>query len=271
MKTIVITGATSGIGKALVEYFAKENKVFAGYRNNVYAENLKEIGAIPFYIDMTDSKSIENAGMFIRSCTEKVDTLLNVAGCVVAGVVESLDVDKIRHQFEVNTFSHLEFTQKLLDLLEGGKIINISSMASYGLFPFVGPYCASKRALDILFTSFSNETNRNIKVVSVKPGVIATPLWEKSIDINKDTINNCSGYEKEMSFMISNAKKNQTKGLSVKKVVKLVVDIDNLNNPKASYTIGHDAKIAEIISHLPQGVINKLVKFNLKRRVGCDH
>lgn len=271
MKTIVITGATSGIGRALVEYFVGQNKVFAGYRDEKHVKFLKEIGAIPFHIEMTNRDSIIEAANFIQSNTFEIDTLINVAGCVVAGVVETLDVDKIRYQFEVNTFAHLEFTQKLLDILEGGKIINISSMASYGLFPFVGPYCASKRALDILFTSFSNETNRNIKVISVKPGVIATPLWEKSIDINKDTINNCPGYEKEMSFMVNNARKNQLKGLSVEKVVKLVVHIDNLNNPKASYTIGYDAKIAEIISHLPQGVINKLVKFNLKRRVGFDH
>lgn len=267
MKTIVITGATSGIGKALVEFFAKDNRVFAGYRNEKHIDALKKIGAIPFFIDMTVRESIDNASEFIKSQTNNIDTLINVAGCVVAGVVETLEVDRIRHQFEVNTFSHIEFTQKLLDLLNGGKIINISSMASFGVFPFVGPYCASKRALDILFTSFYNETKRDVKVVSVKPGVIATPLWEKSIDINKNSIDNCIGFEKEMNFMVCNAKKNQVKGLAVEKVVELISRINDMNNPKASYTIGFDAKIAELISHLPQDLINKLVRFNLKRRI----
>ena len=139
MKTIVITGSTSGIGKALLEHFARGNTVFAGYRNEDYVKDLEKIGAIPFYMDMTDSSSIRQAAAFIKSKTNKIDTLINAAGCVVAGVVEKLDVDRIRGQFEVNTFSHLDFSQRLLDLLDGGKIINISSMAGFGIFPFVAP------------------------------------------------------------------------------------------------------------------------------------
>lgn len=135
---------------------------------------------------------------------------MNVAGCVVAGVMEKLSVDNIRKQFEVNTFSHLDFTQRLLPLLNNAKVINISSMASFGIFPFVAPYCASKRALDILFNSMSVESG--LKVVSVKPGVIATPLWDKSIELNKDAINNSQDYEKEMKYMVANARKTVQKG-----------------------------------------------------------
>lgn len=267
MKTIVITGATSGIGKALTKFFAKGNKVFAGYRNEKYVEELEKLGVTPFYINMTDSASIRQAAAFIKSQTQNIDILINVAGCVVAGVVENIEISRIREQFEVNTFSHLDFTQNLLDLLENGKIINISSMASFGIFPFVSPYCASKRALDILFNSLMNETKRNIKVISVKPGVIATPLWEKSIDINKSSINHCEGYEKEMNFMVRNARKNQAQGLDVSKVVKLISEIAENDAPSPSYTIGFDAKVAEIVSRLPQGLINKLIKYNLNRRI----
>lgn len=261
-KFIVITGATSGIGKALLEKFAKGNVVFAGYRNEKFIEDLKQIGAIPFYIDMEKAETIEAAAEFIKSKTEKIDTLLNVAGCVAAGVMEQLPVDKIRKQFEVNTFSHLNFTQKLLPLLNNGKVINISSMSSFGIFPFVAPYCASKRALDILFNAMALESG--LKVVSVKPGVIATPLWNKSIEVNKDSIENCSGYEKQMKYMVSNASKNGEKGLNVEKVVDLIVKIDNMNNPKPSYTVGFDAKVAEFISRLPFDLQNKLIKFGLK-------
>lgn len=267
MKTIVITGSTSGIGNAITRYFAKGYKVFAGYRNENYVKDLEALGVIPFYIDMTDSASIRQAAAFIKSQTDKIDTLINVAGCVVAGVVENLEIDRIRQQFEVNTFSHLDLTQRLLDLLDGGKVINLSSMASFGVFPFVAPYCASKRAMDILFNSLMNETKRNIKVVSVKPGVIATPLWEKSLDLNKSSINNCSGFEKEMNFMVRNARKNQAQGLDASKVVDLIAKINNMEKPKPSYTVGFDAKMAEIVSRLPQGLINKLVKYNLKRRI----
>lgn len=266
MKKYVITGSTSGIGKALLEHFSKENIVFAGYRNEKNIEDFKNFEkVIPFYIDMENRETILKAADFIKSKTDKIDTLLNVAGCVIAGVVKNIDVDKVRTQFEVNTFSHLDFTQKLLNILKDGKIINISSMASFGIFPFVAPYCASKKALDILFNSMYIESG--IKVVSVKPGVIATPLWDKSIELNQDSIDNSSGYEKQMKYMVANARKNGEKGLNVNKVVDLIVKIDRLNAPKSSYTVGKDAMIAQFISKLPFEVQNRLVKFGLKKKL----
>lgn len=264
-KTYVITGATSGIGQALIKYFSKNNRVFAGYRNPKYENELREIGVIPFYIDMEDGESISKAAEFIVSQTDKIDTVINVAGCVVAGAIEMLPVKNIRKQFEVNTFSHLDFTQKLLPTLKDGKIINISSMASYGIFPFISPYCASKRALDILFNALSIESN--VKVVSVKPGAIATPLWEKSIELNQESIDASDNYEKEMKFLVANARKNGQYGLPVNKVVEKIIKIDALNNPKPSYTVGIDAKFAEIFSHLPISVLNKLIKLGIKCRI----
>ena len=264
-KTYVITGATSGIGNTLVKEFCKNNTVFAGYRNEKYVDELEKLGAIPFYIDMEKKDSIAKAAAFIKSQTETIDTIINVAGCVVAGVMEKLDVNEIRKQFEINTFSHLDFTQRLLPLLVNGKIINISSMASYGIFPFVGPYCASKRALDILFNSMAIESN--IKVISVKPGVIATPLWGKSVQLNKKSIENCKNHEKEMQYMVANAEKNEKNGLDVHKVTDLIVKIDSLDNPKSSYTVGNDAKFAQFVSKLPQDWINKLVKCGIKAKV----
>lgn len=265
-KTYVITGTTSGIGKALLPKLVDENTVFAGYRNEKYADELERIGAIPFYIDMERKESISQAAAFIKSKTDKIDTLVNVAGCVVAGVMEQISVDNLRKQFEVNTFSHIDFTQKLLPLLNNAKVINISSMSSFGIFPFVAPYCASKRALDILFNAMALESG--LKVVSIKPGVIATPLWDKSIELNKESINNCKDYDKEMKYMVANAHKNGQKGLNVNKVVDLIVKVDALNNPKPSYTVGKDAKFAEFVSKLPFDWQNKLIKFGMKRKFG---
>ncbi len=260
-KTYVITGATSGIGKALLKRFVKDNIVFAGYRNEKYISELEALGAIPFYIDMQKKETVAKACAYIKSKTDKIDTLINVAGCVVAGVMEQLPVERIREQFEVNTFSHIDFTQRLIPLL--GRVINISSMSSFGIFPFVAPYCASKRAMDILFNAMSLESG--LDVVSVKPGVIATPLWEKSIETNKSSIEGCKGYENEMKYMVSNASKNSKNGLDADKVVDLIVRIDGMRNPKPSYTVGRDAKFAEIVSRLPFDWQNKLVKFKLSR------
>ncbi len=264
-KTYVITGATSGIGKALALFFAEGNTVFAGYRS---AGKLAELpdNVIPFFIDSTNSDSIKDAAEFIKSKTNKIDTLINVAGCVVAGAMENLSISELRRQFEVNVFSHIDLTQQLLPILDGGKVINISSMSSFGIFPFIAPYAASKRALDIMFNAMQLEIKKNIKIVSIKPGVIATPLWEKSIEENCKSFSNCTNYENEINFMVKNARKNGTNGLPVQKVVKLIAKIDTMPAPRPSYTLGADAKIAEIFAHLPQGILNKIIKFKLAQK-----
>ena len=270
MKTVIITGATSGIGKLLTKEFEKMGyTVFAGFRNVKFKKELTEISEniIPFRINMSKKWSVDEAIKFINEKTEKIDLLINAAGYVVAGAMECLDVEQIREQFEVNTFSHLSFTQGLLSKLQGGKIINISSMASFGIFPFVAPYCASKRALDILFNSMQIECfgkdGGDIKVISVKPGVIKTPLWEKTIESSQNLSEN-EKYEKEFDYLIQNAKKNSVNGLNPQKVVDLIIKITEMENPKPSYTVGFDARMAEIISRLPQSWVNFLVKKSLK-------
>lgn len=268
-KIYVITGATSGIGKALTEVLSKDNIVFAGYRSEEKAKQLSEISSniYPFKVDYAKPETVAEAAEYIKSKCTKIDTLINIAGCVVAGPVEKISIDEIRRQFNVNVFGHLELTQRLIELLDNGKIINVSSMASYGIFPFISPYCASKRCLDMFFNSLLIENKRDIKVVSVKPGVIATPLWGKSVEENSKYLDNCGGFEKEMSYVISNAGKNEKNGLSVEKVVDVILKADKSENPKLSYTVGKDAFWASIISKLPQGVINSLVKMGIRSRV----
>ena len=268
-KTYVITGATSGIGLALSRELSRDNIVFAGFRNSEKGKALEEISEniYPFYVDYDKPETIKGASDFIKGKCNKIDTLINAAGCVVAGPVEKINIDEIRHQFNVNVFGHLEMAQWLADYLENGKIINVSSMASYGIFPFISPYCASKRALDMFFNSFLIENKKNIRVISIKPGVITTPLWEKSINANSKYLENCAGYEKEMEFMIKNARKNETKGLEVNEAVKVILKADSAENPKLSYTVGKDAFCAKLVSKLPQSIVNRLIKFGLKVRM----
>lgn len=269
MKTIVITGATSGIGELITKEFAKLGyKIFAGYRNEALKAKLQAISPeiIPFYIDLSKPETISQAAKFISFQSDKIDTLVNAAGGVIAGAMEYLPVDKIREQFEINTFSHLQFSQELLPKLQGGKIINISSTSSFGVYPFIAPYCASKRALDMLFNSFQLENKDNIRVISIKPGVIKTPLWDKSIEQNIDSLGKNEKYEKEFSFMVENAKKCSETGLDPKIVSDIVLKVDKMKNPKPSYTVGFDAKMAEILSHLPQNWINFIVKKMLEKR-----
>ncbi len=268
-KYIVITGSTSGIGQELVKVFARDlgNLVFAGYRNKEKLPKNQPVNVINFYIDMSDRYSIFKASEFIKTKTKKIDTIINVAGNVVAGPIEKIDIQRLKDQFDVNTFSHLELTQNLIELMNNGKIINVSSMASFGQFPFISPYCASKRALDIFFNALALENHRNIKVISVKPGVIATPIWEKSVDDNLKYLEKYSGYEKELEYLKHNALKNTKTGLKVEKVAEFIQKIEAREYNLSSYTIGKDAFLAELLSILPQDVINYIVTHFMRKRL----
>ena len=272
IKTILITGTSSGIGRETAVRLAKEgHKVFAGVRRKVDKQELERLNPniIGVYIDITNPASIDKAFWFVLKNTKKLDVLINNAGIVIAGPIELLDVKKLREQFDVNTFGAIAVTQKFLPLLKDGKIINISSMTSHGLFPYISPYCASKRALDILFNSFALENKDNIKVISIKPASIKTPIWNKSIKRaheNVETINDAAKakYFKEMSFLERNAFENNTKGIEIYRVVDKILEVINKKNPKSSYNVGVKACLVEQFSKLPQCFTNFVIKRKLK-------
>ncbi len=271
-KTVLITGASTGIGRAIAIRLAKEGyKVFAGIRKKVDKEEIegldKNIQGV--YLDVTNSGSIEKAFWYVIKNTDKIDVLINNAGIVEASPVECLDIKRLKEQFEVNTFGALAVAQKFLPLLAGSRIINMSSDASTGLFPYISAYCASKRALDILFNSFYLENKDNIKVISIKPASIKTPIWNKSAKRARDYFDGINEavrqkYEKDLLILEKNALDNNTKGLEVYTVVDTVVKAIKAKNPKASYNVGFDATLAQWVSKLPIELSNRLIKGRLK-------
>ena len=179
-----------------------------------------------------------------------LDAIINNAGAVVAQPIECINTDDLRYQFELNTIAPVAVVQTFLPLMKKGKIVNISSMASTGIFPYISPYCASKRAMDILFNSLSIELkNKNIKIISIKPGSIKTPIWDKSIAKNRSRLETLpeefkEKYAKDMTFLAKNAEKNNYKALPVKKVSQTILKVLKSKNPKSSYCVGFDSVIA---------------------------
>ena len=272
----MITGASSGIGKTTAIKLAINGfKVFAGVRKPedktaVEAENSNITGV---FIDVTNSDSIKNAYEEIKKVTDSLYALINNAGIAYAGAVECLPVETIQKQFDINVFGAIRVAQEFMPMLCSAKIVNISSMASFGLFPFISPYCASKRALDIFFNALMLECkNPELKVISIKPGVIKTKIWEKSIDENKKVMEGLpetaiEKYRREFEYLVKNAEKNKEKGLSPEEVADLILKVLRSKNPKPSYTIGRDAKMAEFFSRLPLCVTNFFTKYIMNKRM----
>ena len=275
-KYVLITGASSGIGKTTAIKLAENGfKVFAGVRKPedktaVEAEHSNITGV---FIDVTNSESIKNAHEEIKKVTDSLYALINNAGIAYAGAVECIPVDTIQKQFDINVFGAIRVAQEFMPMLCSAKIVNISSMASFGLFPFISPYCASKRALDIFFNALMLECKTpELKVISIKPGVIKTKIWEKSIDENKKVMERLpetaiEKYRREFEYLVKNAEKNKDKGLEPERVAELIVRVLNTKNPKPSYTIGRDAKMAEFFSKLPLCLTNFFTKYLMQKRM----
>lgn len=277
-KYILITGASSGLGKAAAKKLAQEGyKIFAGVRRQEDKEQLESLNPniSAIFLDVTDDESVKKAFETVSQKTNEIFALINNAGIALGGPVEYLPVEMLQKQFDVNVFGAIRVAQRFLPLMNGkdNRIVNISSMASYGVFPFVSPYCASKRALDMFFNSLLVECKKpNLKIISVKPGVVSTPIWNKSVDACEKTFENVSQdcrnkYEKELLFLAQNARNNTQKGLKAEDIANLISKILSSKNPKLSYNAGKDSVFARFLSYLPQRVCNFLVKNGLKYRL----
>ena len=270
-KTILITGASSGIGRETAIRLAKEgHKIYAGIRRKIDKQEIESLGLgiTGVYLDVTNASSIDKAFWFIIKQVEKIDVLINNAGIAIGGPMEFIPVKQVKEQFEVNVFGALSVAQKFFPFLRNGLIINISSLSSYGLFPYIAPYCASKKALDVLFNNLMLENKDNIKVVSVRPAVIKTPIWDKSIKKAQDNlcgINEAlkNKYKKELEYFSLAAEESRKTGLEPSVVTDTIIHIINSKNPKPIYNIGWKSVVADWISRLPQFIINALIKIKL--------
>ncbi len=199
-KYVLVTGASTGIGRAIVESLAENGyNVFATVRKDSDYEELSQISnnIIPIRMDVTDSDSILATKETIKRHLngKSLYSLINNAGIAVVGPLELLSIDDLRKQFEVNYFGVFNTTQIFFDLLDknGSKILNMSSVGGKIATPFMGPYNSSKFALEAMSDSLRRELlNTNIEVIVVEPGMIVTPIWDKAEEMDiekyKDTL-----------------------------------------------------------------------------------
>lgn len=185
-KTVLITGTSSGIGKATALNFAKQGwNVIATMRSpEKETELTNEPNIFVTKLEVTDPVSIQNA---IQQGIEKfgqIDVLVNNAGYGQQGLFEAVTPEKIQAQFDVNVFGMMNVTRAILPHFrsrKSGTILNISSGAGRLTTPLLSIYCASKYAVEGFTEALAYELEtQNIKVKLVEPGFVATPFYEKS-------------------------------------------------------------------------------------------
>lgn len=188
MKTIMITGSSSGIGKATVRYFAKNGwNVIATMRSPERETELTQLeNVLVTRLDVEQQETIQEAIKLGIERFGKIDVLLNNAGYGVMGIFEAASDKQIREQFEVNIFGLMSVIKTLLPhfrATKNGLIINISSVIGKVGFPAFSLYVATKFAIEGFTESLSYElASQNIGVKLIEPGVVKTDFFGRSLD-----------------------------------------------------------------------------------------
>lgn len=183
---VLVTGASTGIGReTALQAAAAGFRVFAGARRPEDAAELGRAGLLALVLDVTDEGSLARALEQVSAVAGErgLHALVNNAGIAVAGPLEHLPLAEVRAQFEVNVFGALRATQVFLPLLRRarGRVIMISSQSGKISVPLLGPYCASKFALEGLSDALRLELGPSgVQVVLIEPGAVQTPIWERS-------------------------------------------------------------------------------------------
>jgi len=260
-KNILLIGANSELAQNTIKELKNKNYTIYSTSRNA---GIMEKSVHEFHLDITNEEDFFHLKERFKNIS--FDAIINFAGIAISAPVCEMDELELKKQFDVNLFGLLRIIKYFgTNLSTKGKLVNISSMASYGIFPFLSPYCMSKASADILLNAYAIENN--VKVVSIRPGAVATKFWETSIELNKNNFENIKSFEKEKKFLVENANKNSLHAINPIYVSKKIAQIVDKKNPKTVYNIGLDAKMVKLTRFIPQNIVNSLVKTALKIRV----
>jgi NAD(P)-dependent dehydrogenase (short-subunit alcohol dehydrogenase family) len=271
---VLVTGAASGIGEACTLHLTVRGfRVLSGVRKRSDGEALRKKAAgpiVPVLLDVTSADSIAAAAARIgRAVGEAgLSGLVNNAGIAVANPLEFLPLEEMRRQLEVNVLGHLAVTQALLPLLRKGRgrIVNMSSIAGRVAWPFLGPYTASKFALEGLSDCLRMELRPfGVRVSLVEPGSIATPIWKKSRAHAETLLSDLPPGAQKLygkSFVAGREAVSRVAGIGapVTAVARAVTHALSARSPRIRYLVGWDARLMVALRRwLPSGILDRLL------------
>jgi NAD(P)-dependent dehydrogenase (short-subunit alcohol dehydrogenase family) len=273
MRSVVITGASTGIGYASAKLLiATGFRVFGSVRNKADAERVsKELGPnfTPLLFDITDEQAVKNAASQVRAALsgETLAGLVNNAGVSVPGPVLEVSIADFRRQLEINVVGQVIVLQAFAPMLGAdpslkgppGRIVMISSVAGKRALPFAGPYSASKHAIEGLSESLRRELMLfGIDVIVIGPGPIKTEIWAKGAKADLARFGNTPYFEplKKMRGMMQAA---GASGLPAEDVAQLVLHALTGRKPWTRYTItpGHASRM--LMGLLPKRMQDRMI------------
>ncbi|HUH81285.1 MAG TPA: SDR family oxidoreductase [Solirubrobacteraceae bacterium] len=255
MPTVLITGASSGIGRASALRLSRSGwRVLAGVRGEQAGAQLAAEapdGQIqPLRLDVTSEEHIEAALALIDGDGGgRLDALVNNAGVGAGGPLEVLSSGELRSQFEVNVFGPVALTRALLPALRRGRgrIVFVSSIGGLVVMPFTAPYGASKHAIEAIADSLRIElASSHVQVALVEPGSVATPIWDKSRDEAErlqippelEPV-----YGEVVAKMTRVLEETAKRGISPDAVAAVIARALSSRRMRARYLVGRDARM----------------------------
>lgn len=269
---VLVTGASRGIGEACaLRLGMKGFRVFAGVRRPADGEKLRgqaSAGLVPVILDVADPDTIAETAETIAEATggRGLAGVVNNAGIAVAGPLEHIPIEDFRHQLEVNVVGQLAVTQAVLPQLRqvSGRIVFIGSVAGRSALPFVGPYSASKFALEALADSLRVELAPfGIRVALVEPGAIATSIWSTSIAAGEERLREMPtqvqhDYGRRLDGVRRRARQGMG-GLPPGAVADAVEHALTAAHPRARYVVGRNTWLRIWLEWLPDGWRDRII------------
>lgn len=236
-KVVLITGASSGIGKAIAYYLAEKGYTVYGTSRTPKAPKDGKVHMIP--LDVTVSTSITQAIQTILKDQTHIDYLINNAGMGITGPLEETPDHEIKRVFETNYFGPLEVIKAVLPTMRSqrsGMIINVTSIAGYMGLPYRGIYSATKGALGITTEAYRMELKEfNIKMTTVAPGDFATNIAAGRYHA---PILDDSPYKENYGNTLQLMDEHVDAGMDTQIMAKVVYRIMESKNPKVHYRVG---------------------------------
>lgn len=281
MKSIVITGASSGLGESISIRFAQEGwLVFAGVRNEEDAQSLKEKEAniVPLFLDVSKPEQISEAvdSVSEKLAGQKLGGLVNNAGIAKIAPLALQDMDEFIQHFEVNAFGGLRMAQAFLPLLgtdeslngDPGRIVNITSLGGELPSPFLGAYTASKHAMESITDSLRRELMvYGIDSISIGPGSVKTPIWKKAKDADAAGQYKDTAWADSIKTFLDVMIEGGEDGLETEEIADVVYKAMTAEKPKARYAPVPNKLINYTLpTMLPERMVDKILakKFDIK-------